>query len=173
MSNVRDHLKNLEVEAIKNYCAENCINAAVAMTHISGDFNLSNVLRSANFFGFKEAFYIEGSKKWDKRGAVGTHNYTPLNFCRTIDDFWAAIEGKYVPIALENNVDFEMQNLFTFKWPKNPILICGEEMLGIDKNILTKCQTIVTIPSYGSVRSLNVATAAGIAMGLVREQIKK
>lgn len=171
MKNVRDHLRDLEVEAIKNYCAENCVNAAVAMTHTSGDFNLSNVLRTANFFGFKEAYYIGGSKKWDKRGAVGTHHYTPLIYCPTIEDFWSEIEGKYTPIALENNVKFPMFNLFEYKFPKNPVLICGEEQQGIEENILTKCQSIVTIPSYGSVRSMNVATAAGIAMGLIRQQM--
>jgi tRNA G18 (ribose-2'-O)-methylase SpoU len=169
--NVRDELKNLEVEAIKNYCAANCVNAAVAMTHIHGDFNLSNVLRNANFFGFKEAFYIEGSKSWDKRGAVGVNHYTPMSHCKTLDDFWRAIEGKYVPIALENNVNYPMQNLFDFEWPDNPVIIVGEEQAGLSDSVLTKCQAVVTIPSFGgSVRSLNVGTAAGIAMGLYRSR---
>lgn len=169
--NVRDELKSLEVEAIKNYCAANCVNAAIAMTHIHGDFNLSNVLRNANFFGFKEAFYIGGTKSWDKRGAVGVQHYTPMSFCKTLEDFWAAIEGRYVPVALENNVNFNLKNLFDYDWPANPVIIVGEEQAGLSNEVLTKCQDVVTIPTFGgSVRSLNVGTAAGIAMGLYRSR---
>jgi len=166
--NVRDHLKNLEVEAIKNYCSENTIPAAIAMMHATGDFNLSNVLRTANFFGFREVFYIEGSKGWDKRGVVGTQHYTPMNYCRSLAEFWSSIEDKYIPIALENNINYKMENLFEFRWPKNPIIIVGEEQAGLSDDVLQGCNAIVTIPAYGSVRSMNVGTAAGIAMGIFR-----
>lgn len=170
MKNVRDHLKELTVEAIKNYCAASTMPAAIAMTHIEGDFNLSNVLRSANFFGFRDMFYIGGGRQWDKRGAVGTHHYTPITYIPTIEEFFKIIDGRYIPIALENNVQFPMQNLFDYRWPDSPVIIVGEEQLGLSNDVLTKCQTIVTIPSHGSVRSLNVSTAAGTAMGLVRSQ---
>lgn len=172
MRNVMEHLKDLADDAIANYCAEKCINAAVAMTHISSDFNLSNVLRNANFFGFKEVFYIGGSRQWDRRGAVGVQNYTPIEYCKTESDFWSRIDGKYVPIALENNVNFKMESIYDFVWPENPVIIVGEEQLGLNNDVLTKCQSIVTIPAFGSVRSINVGTAAGIAMSMVRRQIK-
>jgi tRNA G18 (ribose-2'-O)-methylase SpoU len=171
--NVRDHLKEMEVDAIKNYCVENTMPAAIAMMHTTGDFNLSNVLRTANFFGFREVFYIEGSKGWDRRGAVGTQNYTPMNFCRTAGEFWAAIQGKYIPIALENNINYKMENLFTYVWPQNPVIIVGEEQAGLSEDTLVRCKDIITIPSNGSVRSMNVGTAAGIAMGLCRNNYNK
>jgi tRNA G18 (ribose-2'-O)-methylase SpoU len=169
--NVLDHLKSESVEAIKNYCAENCINAAVAMTHVHGDFNLSTVLRNANFFGFKEAFYIEGKKSYDKRAAVGTYNYTPMTYCQTQEDFWGKIQGKYTPIALENNVNYRIENIFDYVWPENPIIVVGEEQAGLTNDILDKCAGIVSIPAFGSVRSINVGTAAGIAMSLIRRQL--
>lgn len=166
--NVRDELKTLEVQAIKDYCAANYINAAVAMTHIHGDFNLSNVLRNANFFGFREAFYIGGSKQWDRRGAVGVHHYTPMAHCKTVEDFFNLIKDKYVPVALENNVKYPTKNLFDFDWPKNPVIIVGEEQAGLSDEVLSQCGSIVTIPAFGSVRSLNVGTAASIAMAAFR-----
>lgn len=171
--NVREHLKEMGVEAIKNYCVENTIPAAVAMFHTQGDFNLSNVLRSANFFGFREVFYIEGSRGWDKRGAVGTQHYTPMNYCRTLADFWAAIDDKYIPIALENNINYKMESLFDFHWPQNPIIIVGEEQAGLSDEVLQGCNAVVTIPAFGSVRSMNVGTAAGIAMGVFRNSYRK
>jgi len=170
--NVRDHLKNLNEDAIRNYCVENCVNAAVAMMHTEGDFNLSNVFRSTNFFGLKESYYVGGRRHWDRRGSVGTHHYTPVKFCETVDSFWDVVTNNgYVPVAIENNTEFDCKNVFTYVWPKNPIIIFGEEMSGIPVEVLRKCKDVVTIPSYGSVRSLNVASAAAIAISLYRNQI--
>ena len=170
--NVRDHLKDLSVDAIKNYCSENCVDAAVAMMHTEGDFNLSNVFRTTNFFGIREAYYIAGQKQWDRRGAVGVHHYTPVNYCKTVEDFWAIITEKgYTPVAIENNTNFDCQNIFTYTWPEKPVIILGEEQTGIPTGVLTNCKSVVTIPAFGSVRSLNVGSAAAIAIALYRNQI--
>jgi 23S rRNA (guanosine2251-2'-O)-methyltransferase len=56
--------------------------------------------------------------------------------------------------------------LFDFKAPKNkPIaLILGNEVRGVSKQLLAKCDAIVEIPMRGKKESLNVSVAAGIAM---------
>lgn len=166
--NVIDKLKNFSKEQLQEYYKNNTINAAVAMTHISGDFNLSTVIRNANFCGFKEAFYIGGKRHWDRRGAVGVQNYIPVTYCKTIDEFFECIKGKYTPVALENNVTLNkpIHNLFDFEWPTNPIIICGEEQVGIPREVLDKIDHFVEIPAYGTVRSMNVGTASGIAMSV-------
>jgi len=166
--NVIDELKSLSKEEIQNYYSTRTNNAAVAMTHISGDYNLSTVIRSANFHGFKEVFYIGGKRQWDKRGAVGTYNYIKITYCKTAQEFFELIDSKYVPIALENNINFgkPINNIYKYNWPVNPIIICGEEQLGIPNEILEKCVDLIEIPHRGTVRSMNVGTAAGIAMSL-------
>lgn len=53
-------------------------------------------------------------------------------------------------------------NLLKFK-PKFPLaLILGNEVLGVSKNILKKCDGVVEIPMLGSKESLNVAVAFGM-----------
>lgn len=180
--NVVDSLKHLPVEEIKSHCTNTAINAAVAMMHVSSDFNLSTVLRNANFFGFKEVFYIGGKKSWDRRGAVGTQNYTDLLYFKQEEDFLTYIKDKYTLIAVENNIpqyQFKTINLIddtnAFGFIKNPVFMFGEEQLGIPDSLLDKSARIVTIPCYGSVRSVNVGTASGIVMGFYRkycEEIK-
>jgi 23S rRNA (guanosine2251-2'-O)-methyltransferase len=56
--------------------------------------------------------------------------------------------------------------LFDFKPPKNkPLaLILGNEVRGISKQILKKCEAVVEIPMRGKKESLNVSVAAGIAL---------
>jgi tRNA G18 (ribose-2'-O)-methylase SpoU len=43
-------------------------------------------------------------------------------------------------------------------------MVFGQEQIGIDKEVLEVCHDLIYIEQYGSVRSLNVGTASGIAM---------
>ena len=177
--NVLDHLKSKAVEDIKSYCKNTCIDAGVAMMHVSGDFNLSTLVRNANFFGFKETLYVGGSKKWDRRGSVGTHHYTDLKHIKSEEDFVSYVRlNNYRLIAVENNIpEYEHKscNLFDcncFESAYYPMFIFGEEKCGLSKYMLDQSDLILTIPAYGSVRSLNVGTTSGIVMGFYRSFIE-
>lgn len=155
--------------AIKEHCQKTSCQSAVAMMHLHGDFNLSTVLRNANFFGMRECMYV-GQKHWDRRGAVGTQNYTPITYFPEEPEFWNYISDKYVPIAVENNVNYKIHDGYEFDFPANSLLIFGEEQAGIPDTVLQRCKAVVCIPDFGSVRSLNVGTASGVLMSLLRRQ---
>lgn len=44
------------------------------------------------------------------------------------------------------------------------LLIVGNEVTGIEKEVLNSCDQILELPMLGSVKSLNVATSTGIAL---------
>jgi tRNA G18 (ribose-2'-O)-methylase SpoU len=177
--NVLDHLKDKTVDEIKEYVASRTYPVAAAMMHINGDFNLSTVVRNANFFGFREVFYIGGKRGWDRRGAVGTHNYTPVIHCLNEWEFFGMIHEKYVPIGIECNVNYPMIDVCDFDWPLNPVMIFGEEQSGLSDSVLSRCKSIVTITPHGSVRSLNVGTSSGIVFnhyansGIVQRELTR
>jgi tRNA G18 (ribose-2'-O)-methylase SpoU len=52
------------------------------------------------------------------------------------------------------------------------MFIFGEEKCGLSKYMLDQSDLILTIPAYGSVRSLNVGTTSGIVMGFYRSFIE-
>jgi tRNA (guanosine-2'-O-)-methyltransferase len=173
--NVLDHLKQKTSDEVKVYCKNTCIDAGVAMMHVSGDFNLSTLVRNANFFGFKEAMYVGGSKQWDRRGTVGTHHYTDLNHIKTEVDFVNYVKDSgYTLIAVENNIPkysdktVSIFNRWVFTGVDKPMFVFGEEKSGLSDYILDNAETIVTIREYGSVRSLNVGTTSGIVMAFYR-----
>jgi len=175
--NVIDSLKNKTTDEIKNYCYRNMINASVGMMQISGDFNLSTLVRNANFFGFEYVHYI-GNKKWDRRGSVGTHHYTDMVYHKCEKSFIENIrEQNFTLIGVENNIpDYSYKTFDIFDLDvvfDNPLFLFGEERLGLNKSILDICDHIITIPNHGSVRSLNVGTASGIIMGLYRNLYEK
>ena len=55
-------------------------------------------------------------------------------------------------------------NLGKFRPRKSIALILGNEVRGVPKPILQKCDKIIEIPMRGKKESLNVSVAAGIAL---------
>jgi tRNA G18 (ribose-2'-O)-methylase SpoU len=62
---------------------------------------------------------------------------------------------------------------FDFSNVDEPIFIFGEENAGLSEKILMACSCVLTIPTYGSVRSLNVGTTSGIIMSFYRHYYEK
>jgi len=161
--NVIDEFKGLTNEEINQRLDQRSNEFAILMTHINGDFNIGTVLRSANFHGARDFYYL-GRKKFDRRGCVGVHNYTKMQFIDDIDGVFE-IKKNYTLVALENNIS-ETVSLYDFNWnlEKPPCIVVGEECNGIPQEVLSLCDKFVEIPNFGSVRSMNVGAAASIAM---------
>lgn len=159
--NVRDQFKELSTEEIRISLQKTCSPAAILMSQIEGDFNISSVIRSANSFNFHKVFYY-GRKKFDRRGACGVYKYTDVIHLSSMEEI-LALKSSYEFVALENNIKASSP-IQDFVWKKNSIIVVGEENSGIQKDILDICDKFIEIPSMGSVRSLNAASAASIAM---------
>ena len=156
-----DRLTKWTTELIKKDLQQNSFPFAVMMENFVGDFNLSSVLRSCNAMNGREMFYL-GRKQYDRRGTVGTHHYTDLINVKTREEL-LNLKQRYTFVALENSVP-QAEQIYDFVWPENPLIIIGEEGVGITPETLALCDRYVYIPQYGSVRSMNAAVAGSIAM---------
>jgi tRNA G18 (ribose-2'-O)-methylase SpoU len=165
-----DRLTKWTTELIKKDLQNNSFPFAVLMENFQGDFNLSSVLRSCNAMNGREMFYL-GRKQYDRRGTVGTHHYTDIINIPNRDEL-LKLKERYTFVALENSVP-QAQPIYEFVWPKNPLIIIGEEGVGITNETLAICDYFMYIPQYGSVRSMNAAVAGSIAMNhFVTEYVK-
>jgi tRNA G18 (ribose-2'-O)-methylase SpoU len=160
--NVLDEYKGMSNEDIKRSIQEKSLPFAVCMSQLAGDFNFGNVVRTANGLGAREIFYY-GNKRFDRRAAVGSYHYLNTTFLRSFVEL-AALKNKYSFIAMETLPG--AKTLEEFAWPtdKQPLILIGEESQGLTKEVLDLCEQFVIIPQRGSVRSLNAASAASIAM---------
>ena len=166
--NVADRFKSMEVEDIKKELRETANPFAICMEHLIGDFNFGTVVRNANAFNAREVFYL-GDKKWDKRAAVGTFNYTDVTWLPTVEDF-VKLRDQYVIIGVDNVPGSVPVSSYSFS--ENTLLVLGEEGVGLTPAMQSMCRNIVHIEQYGSVRSLNVGTASGIIMHEFMRQMK-
>ena len=163
--NVVDRYKNWSTESIKRDLQRTANPFAVCMEHWQGDFNISTLIRNANAFNAEKVFYL-GKKRFDRRGTVGSHHYVDLVFLDGGVSELVDLKSKYTIVAVDNNVP-NTQKLGKFDWislEKPPLMVFGEEGVGLTPEALKIADYSVEIPQYGSVRSLNVGTSSGILM---------
>jgi len=156
-----DRVTKWTTELIMEDLQKTAFPCAVLMENFAGDFNIGTVIRNANAFNAKEVFYL-GNKHYDRRGTVGTHHYTNITHLHSVEQL-VALKERYTLVGIENSVSGAVP-LGNFKWPNNPLLIIGEEGVGITPATLALCDYCVFIPQYGSVRSLNAGVASGIVL---------
>jgi 23S rRNA (guanosine2251-2'-O)-methyltransferase len=105
--------------------------------------------------------------------ALGAELSIPWTHCNSLPARFTRLKkAGYVLIAIEQDatsVDYKnVQNKFK-KGPSNTsgqvktVLVLGNEVDGLPKNILNKMDIIAHIPMYGVKESLNVSVAFGIA----------
>lgn len=158
--NVIDEYKDLSNEEIRAKLKAKALPFAVCFENWVHDFNISSGIRNANAFG-AQCVYIIGDKKFDRRGAAGVHNYTDVIFLPTVDDF-VALKEQYTVIGIDNvpGARYIDETLPI----DNSLFVFGSEGTGLTPGIQSLCDQMVQIKQFGSVRSLNAATASGIVM---------
>lgn len=128
--------------------------------NLTGDFNISSGIRAGLWFNTAGA-YIVGKRKWDRRGAVGSHHYMPVDYFQDIADLIEHLKRMgYTVIAAE--IAEDAVSLVEYSWDERTAVIFGEENAGVDQTVLDLCDEVVYIPGNGSIRSLNVSQSAGI-----------
>lgn len=162
--NVVDPLKWLTAEQIRADLNTKRQNFSILLVNVDYDLNTGTIIRTANVFGASEVI-LYGRKKFDRRASVGAEFYTNFRQIEYLDQLETTLSEYGNIIALENNLS-NTESLINYKWDySQKILIClGQEGNGIPSEILNLCKTTLEIPQLGSVRSLNVSTAAAIVM---------
>ena len=161
--NVADHLQWLTAEETKKYLDEKKLNFGVLILNVLYDNNAGNIVRSANAFGAAEII-LYGHRKFDRRASVGAEFYSHFRHIRFVEDLDPLFAEYDVVVAIENTPEATPLKDFSWDAGRKTLLIFGQESAGIPEEILKKCHHVVAISQRGSVRSLNVAVAAGIAM---------
>jgi tRNA G18 (ribose-2'-O)-methylase SpoU len=160
---VVDYMKWMSTAEIKLDLEKRKQNFSILLVNIDYDNNSGNIIRTANAMGANEVI-LYGRRSFDRRSSMGTEFYMDFRVVKYAEELDEILEGYDIVVGLENGI--KAKNLVDYVWDKNlKTLIClGQEGNGIPQEILDKCSDLVEIPQVGSVRSLNVGTAAGIVM---------
>lgn len=134
---------------------------AIATIYLEKDINIGGIIRTANAAAVKEVVIV-GKRKVNWAGITSAKGGIEITKLRSLDEFLDYVEEKkYYLCALE--ISSDAKNIFDFKYPKNPIIVVGNEGRGLPRRLLDLSE-IIKIPQYGNVECLNVATSLAIAI---------
>lgn len=146
---------------------------SLILHNIRSVYNVGSIFRTADAAGVSK-IYLTGytpapldrfgrPRKDIAKVALGAEKTVPWEHIFNIKPLLKKFKKEKMTIAgieqSKNSVNYK-----TFK-PKNPTaLILGNEVGGIEKNILKECDHILEIPMRGKKESLNVSVAAGVVL---------
>ena len=134
----------------------------VAVENWQHDFNIGALVRNANAF-LARSVHIVGRRRWNRRGAMMTETYQHVHRHPTLEEFgqWAASSS--IPILGMDNLPGSV-SIQVAEIPREAVLLFGQEGPGLSEGARDLCSQVISIPQYGSTRSINAGAASAIAM---------
>jgi tRNA G18 (ribose-2'-O)-methylase SpoU len=130
--------------------------------------NMGQLCRTVEAFRLQELVIADAAIAQTpsfRRLAVSSQRWQPLQICpvNALGDWLARSQAEgYTCIALDANP--KATCITQFVYPLKSIVLLGRELTGIPTELLDQCDLTLTIPQFGLVQSLNVQTAAAIAI---------
>lgn len=100
------------------------------------------------------------------KAALGAEKTVLWEHCDDINDIFKILkQEKYKIVAIEQSQDsVDYKKVSEMLLGEDIAFVVGNEVDGLSKDVLKKCDLVSEIPMKGSKESLNVATAFGIAV---------
>ncbi|MFH1979146.1 MAG: RNA methyltransferase [Patescibacteria group bacterium] len=142
--------------------------------------NVGSIFRTADTAGV-EKMYLTGYtpspldmfgkvRKEIAKTALGAEKTVPWEKHKNISSLIQSVRSSTSNIKIvaveqdEKAIDYRQFSLDSSRDKQPVALILGNEVRGLSKQILKKCDTIIEIPMKGKKESLNVAVATGIIL---------
>ena len=160
--NVADRYRYWRVEAIVAALDARRHPFHVAIENWRHDFNIGAVVRNANAFLAAEV-HVVGERRWNRRGAMMTEVYQRLRHHADLDGLAAWAEGRGLPLLGVDNLP-GAEPIDRAPLPGACVLLFGQEGEGLSTAARRRVAALLSIPQYGSTRSINAGAASAIAM---------
>ena len=136
--------------------------------------NVRSALNVGSVFRTSDAFVIENiilcgitatpPNKEIRKAALGaTDSVNWKYFKNTTDAAQQLINEGYYVVGIEQTDKSTL--LSKFELPEKPIaIILGNEVNGVDQEVINLCNEVIEIPQFGTKHSLNIAVTTGIVI---------
>jgi tRNA G18 (ribose-2'-O)-methylase SpoU len=167
-------LNRLTIEEFKG---EKKIPLVIILDNVRSLNNIGSVFRTSDAF-LVESVYLCGitatppHAEIHKTALGAEYSMEWRYYDNTIDAVKHLKEKGYVICAVEQAQDSIMLDEFTPDKNKKYALILGNEVKGVQQNVVDLCDCCVEIPQYGTKHSLNISVAAGIAIWDFSRQLR-
>jgi tRNA G18 (ribose-2'-O)-methylase SpoU len=144
------------------------------LDNLRSAFNVGSIFRCADGAGVQH-LYLCGATPTPQhpkliKTALGAEQTVAWSYHTNALDLVLGLKQQDISLwALETNERAESLFCASDLSPHRPtFLVVGSEVTGVDPEVLTHCERVLSLPMFGSKRSLNVAIAFGIAIYTLR-----
>jgi 23S rRNA (guanosine2251-2'-O)-methyltransferase len=146
--------------------------------NIRSALNVGSMFRTADGFGIKQIYLCGITQTPDtknvSKSSLGAEKKIRWTYDKnSVDRINTLKDQRYLIVSIEEHNIAE--NIFTINQQRliyPLVLVVGNEICGVDPDILILSDLILTIPMSGIKRSLNVAVAFGIAVSILHYSCK-
>ena len=131
--------------------------------------NVGSVFRTADAF-LLEAIYLCGytgtppHREIQKTALGATESVNWKYYSNTIDAIKELKENNYKVYALEQAEHAIFLNEFDPAKNEKIALVFGNEVMGVEQNVINECTGVIEIPQLGTKHSLNIAVSVGVVV---------
>ncbi len=155
--------------SIDEFRSADKIPMVVVLDNIRSQHNIGSVFRTADAFRL-EAIHLCGitatppHREIHKTALGSTESVEWKHFETTAESIQELKESGYTIVAVEQATESIMIHMFVPDKQKKYALIFGNEVNGIEDDIMNSSDFCLEIPQYGTKHSLNISVSAGIVI---------
>lgn len=167
-------LNRLSVEEFKS---EPKIPLIIVLDNVRSLNNIGSVFRTSDAF-LVETVYLCGITATPPnveihKTALGAENSVAWTYYPDTDQAVEELKKNgYTLCAVEQAQNSIMLDEFQLDSKKKYAVVLGNEVKGVQQDVVSRCDCCVEIPQYGTKHSLNVSVAAGMVIWEFSKQLK-
>lgn len=163
-------LNRLDVESFKK---SEKLPVVVVLDNVRSMNNIGSVFRTCDAFRI-DAVFLCGitarppHKDIEKTALGATESVHWQYFDSTKSAMEALLTDNYKIYAIEQVENSVFLNQFTIEKTEKLALIFGNEVMGVEQEVINHCHGCIEIPQFGTKHSLNISVSAGIVLWQMR-----
>ncbi|MGY4386230.1 23S rRNA (guanosine2251-2'-O)-methyltransferase [Pedobacter sp. UYP24] len=161
-----DELNRVSVAEFKE---QEKLPVVVVLDNVRSMHNIGSIFRTSDCFSIDKLILCgitaqPPHREIEKTALGATQSVSWQHYDTTIDAVDALRKEGYVIIAIEQASGSTMLNTFTSAKDKKYALIFGNEVNGVDDEVMKQIDECLEIPQFGTKHSFNITISAGIVL---------
>lgn len=177
-------MKKLEIEEMgrmdsSEFKKSNKLPVTVILDNVRSLYNIGSVFRTSDAFRIERIILCgitatpENCAVEIHKTALGAEHTVDWSYCAsTLDALLELKKQGYSAIAVEQVHDSISLEKFKADTDKRYAIVLGNEVKGVDQQVVDNCDLSLEIPQYGTKHSLNVSVSAGMVIWEFAKSLK-
>lgn len=162
-------LEELNRVSVAEFKEQDKLPVVVVLDNVRSMHNIGSIFRTADGFSIEQVVLCgitaQPPHREIEKTALGATQSVAWSYYDTTLNAVAALKGNgYEIIAIEQATGSTMLNTFTPLKDKKYALIFGNEVNGVDEEVMKQVDECIEIPQFGTKHSFNITISAGIIL---------